>query len=453
MDKKEFNSRLLKLVVPITMQQLMLAAVSFTDALMVGFISQDALSAVSLAGQVQFIFSLFIFSVTGGVSILAAQYWGILDKDSVEKTLGIGMKLLTLFSLPFTVGALACPELIMKCFASDPVLIEIGAGYLRAVAPSYLMLAVSQNCLCIMKNCGRAVECSVISSASVVLNILFNWLLIFGVGPFPQLDAVGAAVATVISKAVELVWALIATSRKDGVRLRLKWCVHNDRALRRDYFKYSLPVLANNLVWGLGFSMYSVILGHLGSDAAAANAIANIIKNLAICVCEGVSSAAAVLVGSLLGQGLLDKAREYGSRLCKAAMISGAASGVIVLLVIPFVPLFGSLTDTAQHYLRIMLIVSSYYVFGKSINMTVISGIFPSGGDSTFGLKCDTVTMWAVTVPLGLIAAFVLKLPPIVVYVMINIDEIIKLPAVYRHYKKYRWIHNLTNTKPEALSA
>ena len=190
-------------------------------------------------------------------------------------------------------------------------------------------------------------------------------------------------------------------------------------------------------------------MGHLGSDAAAANSIANIVKNLAICFCTGVAGASGVMTGSLLGQGQLDKAKEYGSRLVKIAIFSGIISGAVILCVIPFVSLFGTLTGTAQEYLRTMLVVCSYYVIGKSINMTVISGIFTSGGGSKFGFICDAVTMWAVVVPIGLVCAFVLDLPVTLVYIIINVDEIIKLPAVYLNYRKYRWVKNLTNTNKD----
>lgn len=445
MEKDEFKSNFLKLVIPITFQYLMMSLVSFTDAIMLGFLNQDSLSAVSLAGQVQFVFSLFIFSVTGGVSILAAQYWGIKDKQSVEKILGIGLKLLVLVSLPFTLSALICPELLMKCFASDPNLIRIGSQYLRTVSLSYFFLGLSQPYLCIMKNCSNAQKSSFISSMSVIVNILLNWLLIFGIGFFPRLEVNGAALATVISKAIEFVCAFMMCLRKDSIKVRFKYIVHIDKSLKKDYMKYALPVIGNNFVWGMGFTMYSVILGHLGSDAAAANSIANIVKNLSICLCQGTASATGVLVGAELGRGMLDKAKAYGSKLCRISLICGLISGGIVLCVIPFIPLFSTITPEAQKYLKVMLIVSSYYVVGKAMNTTTIAGIFPAGGDTKFGLKCDAVTMWCVTVPIGLIAAFLLKLPVIIVYIAINIDEIVKLPAVYKHYKKYIWLKNLTN--------
>ncbi len=444
MKDTEFKDKLLKLVVPITLQSLMLSLVGFTDAVMMGFLNQDSLSAVSLAGQVQFVYNLFIFAVTGGVSILAAQYWGIKDRDTVEKILGIGLKILVPVSLLFTIGALFFPELLMKCFASDEILISLGADYLKTVGISYLFLGISQIYLCIMKNCGHAGKGSLISSVSVVLNILFNWLLIFGVGFFPRMEIKGAALATVISKVVELIWTLAVMLHKDSLKIRLKYILHTDKSLMNDYCKYAFPVLGNQLAWGMGFTMYSVILGHLGSDATAANSIANIIKNLSICVCQGVASASAVIIGEELGKGMIDKAKQYGSKLCRISLICGITSGMLILCIIPFVPLFSTISSTAQNYLRIMLVVCSYYVAGKAMNMTVIGGIFPAGGDSRFGFKCDTITMWCITVPIGLIFAFLLKMPVIVVYIAINIDEIIKLPAVYRHYRQYKWLNNLT---------
>lgn len=443
----EFRKKLMHLMIPISLQQLMLALVNASDAFMLGFLSQDALSAVSLAGQIQFVYSLFLFAITAGVSIFAAQYWGIQDRDSVEKTLGIGLAASVLISLPFTIGALFFPEQLMRIFASDPVLIEDGAAYLRVVGISYFLLSISQIYLCILKNCGHAVESAVISSVSVVINIFLNAAFIFGIGFFPEMGIAGAALATVLSKVIELFWGLSVMLKKNYIKIRLRYAFVQDKTLRSDFWKYTLPILGDELVWGVGFTMYSVIMGHMGSDAAAANSIANIIKNLVICFCTGIATAGGIMVGGLLGQGELEKAKLYGKKITKASILAGAIAGGLILCIIPFVSHFSTLTETAQHYLRVMLVVCSYYVIGKSINMTVISGIFPSGGDSKFGFFCDSVTMWCVTVPIGLLTAFVLKLPVLAVYILINVDEIIKLPAVYRNYKKYRWVKNLTRQK------
>lgn len=440
---KDFYTQLKSLVLPMAFQQLMTALVSVSDTVMLGFLNQDALSAVSLAGQVQFVYTLFLFAAMAGVSIFAAQYWAINDKISVEKILGIGLKMSVLLSLPFTFGAILCPKLLMKAFASEQILIEYGAEYLRTVGISYFLLSISQIYLCIMKNCGMASKCATISSMSVVINIILNALFIFGF----DMGTVGAAAATVISKVVELAWAIAIMLKNDNIKIRMKYFIHCDEKLKSDFRKYTLPILGNEIVWGIGFTMYSVIMGHLGSDAAAANAIANIIKNLVICFSTGVANASGVIVGGLLGRGELEKAKIYGSRLVKIAIIGGVFSGAIILCIIPFVSFFGTFSETAQDYLRVMLVVCSYYVIGKSVNMTTVSGIFPAGGDSKFGFVCDAITMWAVVVPIGLISAFILDLPVTIVYIIINIDEIIKLPAVYKNYKKYNWVKNITTNK------
>ena len=185
-------------------------------------------------------------------------------------------------------------------------------------------------------------------------------------------------------------------------------------------------------------------MGHLGSDAAAANAIANIAKNLVACFCLGLGSGSGIIIGNELGAGRLDSAREYGSKLCKLSIICGAVSGVFLLLLIPFVLMLTDLSPQANTLLKGMLVMCSYYLIDKSVNSTTIAGIFCAGGDSKFGFLCDTVTIWCVTVPLGFLTAFLFHLPVLAVYFVINLDEIIKLPAVYSHYKKYLWVKNLT---------
>ncbi|MGN0613566.1 MAG: MATE family efflux transporter [Porcipelethomonas sp.] len=446
---KVYYSKLFSLAVPIALQQFMLALVSASDALMLGFISQDALSAVSLAGQIMFIYSLFQFALTGGASIFAAQYFGKGDMRSVEKILGIVMKFTIGISAVFSICAIFIPEILMLAFTNDRKIVSMGAEYLRVMGLSYLMMGISQVYLCIMKNCGRASKSAVISSVSMMMNILMNWLLIFGVGFFPRMEIRGAALATLLSRVIELVWTLLQTAKKDGIKIRRKYFIHSDRLLLRDYCKYTAPILGNELVWGCGFAMFSVIMGRLGSDAIAANSVANIVKNLLICFCMGTASAGGIIVGNELGQGKLDTAKDYGSKTCKTALAVGLVSGGLILALSPLIVKFANLSEQSAEYLSVMLIVCSYYVVGKTMNTTTIAGIFCAGGDSKFGFVCDVITMWVIVVPVGLISAFVFKLPVTTVYILMNIDEIIKLPAVYRHYKKYRWLKDLTRNSVE----
>ena len=440
----DFTKKLLTLVFPIAFQQFMLALVSASDALMLGILTQDSLSAVSLASQVTFVENLFFAAMTIGLSMFAAQYWGKKDRASVERIFAYVMKITAAVSFVFFLASLCIPNALMHIFTNEQSLIDGGAVYLRTVSLSFLLTGISQIYLCTLKNTGKAAKSSVISSVSVVINIALNAVLIFGLFGLPKLEIAGAALATVIARVIEVVWCILETAKKDRVKLKLCNIIHDDKLLRHDFWKYTTPVLGNEIVWGVGFTMYSVIMGHLGTDAVAANSIANIVKNLVACFGLGLGSGGGIMVGNELGAGQLEKAKEYGRKLCKMSIICGTISGLVLLGFSPLILAITDLSDTANTYLKWMLVMCSYYMIGKSINGTTIAGIFCAGGDSKFGFLCDTITLWCITVPLGLIAAFVLKLPVLAVYFIVNLDEIVKLPAVYRHYIKYKWVKDLT---------
>lgn len=446
--KKEsipFYKKLLALVFPIALQNLMTALVSASDALMLGFLDQSSLAAVSLATQVQFVLNLFYAALIIGTTVLAAQYWGRGESESVEKVLAIALRASCAISVFFFLGALLFPSLLMHIFTNEKELIALGEPYLRIVSGSYLFAGVSQIYLCVMKNSGRVMRSTLYGSVAVVLNIILNAIFIFGLFGFPQWGIVGAAVATSISRGVELALVLFENRKKDVVRIRWEFLKSGCNPLKKDYFRYTAPVLANELVWGCGFTMFSVIMGHLGSDAVAANSIANIVKNIIACMCIGIGTGSGILVGNELGRENLQLAGEYGRRLCRLSLAAGALSGLILLAVSPFViEAAAGLSRQAQDYLRFMLYICSYYMIGKAINSTVIAGIFCAGGDTGFGFFCDLITMWVIIVPIGMLSAFLWKLPVPAVYFLLSLDEFVKLPAVYHHYRKYKWIRNLT---------
>lgn len=444
-EKRIFYRKLWGLVFPIAIQNLMTALVSASDAFMLGFVSQTSLSAVSLATQIQFVHNLFMLALTIGATTLAAQYWGKGDTDSVEEILAIVLKISMAVSVVFFIAAMFFSGFLMRIFTNDIKLIQAGIPYLRIVSVSHLFMGFSQIYLCIMKNSGRTAKSTIYGSVAVVINIGFNVIFIFGLAGFPAMGIAGAALATTVSRALELLLTIYENMHRSLVCVRLKYIRNSSKKLKKDFWHYTTPVLGNELVWGCGFTMFSVIMGHLGSDAVAANSVANILKNIIACVCNGIGIGAGIIVGNELGKGEMERATEYGNRLFKLAVFAGAVSGLILLAVSPVLRIFtGSLSAQAHSYLKNMMYICTYYMIGKSVNATVIAGVFCAGGDTKFGLKCDAVTMWVILIPIGMITAFVLKLPIMVVYFIISMDEIIKLPAVYRHYKKYNWVRNLT---------
>ena len=440
----ELAQQMFKLVVPIAIQQFMLALVSATDALMLGFVNQESLSAVSLAGQIQFILNLFISGIAAGCGIIIAQYWGKKDVNSIEKVMPVALYINVIFGGLFTVLALTIPGSLMALFTNDAILIANGSSYLRAVAFSYVLCGISQIYLILLKNIGYAALSSKISSTAVVINICLNTILIFGFLGAPKLGIVGAAYATVTARIVELIWAFFAVRHYSSVEIRWSGILHTDKTLTMDFWHYTFPVLGAALVWGIAFSLYSVILGHMGSDAVAANSIASIVKSMVQCVIRGVSAGAGILVGNLLGANELEKARNYGGRITRISIVIGIVTGTVLILLSPLVSGLAPMSDTAREYLQFMMIVLGFNLMGQSVNTTVLDGIFCAGGDSKFDMKGNLGAMWCFSVPLGFIAAFAFHAPVWLVYIIISLDEIVKLPAVYIHYKKYVWVRNIT---------
>ncbi len=443
-EKREFHRNLRKLVIPIASQNFLYACVGGADAIMLGFLDQTSLSSVSLATQVSFVLSVILGALTNGTTILAAQYWGKRDTKAVEKVLAIATRYALIVGLIFTIAGFTCPQLIMRFFTSDSDLIRVGAGYIKAVSVSYLLIGFGQIYLCIMKNCDRAIMSTVISAMGVVLNIILNAILIFGLLGFPKLGAVGAAIATDISVGVQVLCIVVILIRKSCIALRVRYVFSRLGILQKDFIKYTLPVLGNQLAWGGGITMYSVIMGHLGSDATAANSVATIGRNICVSLCWGIGTGSGILIGNKLGRNDLEGAKRDGGRLCRIALLTGVASGLILLAVTPFITSIINLSDVANGYLKWMLIINAYYIIGNSINSTVIAGIFYAGGDSRFGFICDSINMWLVILPCGFLAAFVFEVPVLAVSVILSMDEFTKLPIVYKHYMKYKWIKNLT---------
>lgn len=440
--KRSLRKEIVRLALPIALQQFMTALVGACDAIMLGKLSQDAMSAVSLATQVTFVFNLFMFAFMAGENMFVAQYYGKGDYTGISQVFSLVTKICGCIAVVFLAGTLFFPEQLMRILTNEETLIVLGSEYLRVIGISYVFSGIAQIFLAIMKNCGAVNMSTLINGVMVILNIALNAVFIFGLSGFPKMGIKGAALATVLATVVQFLWSVgYVLCRIRAVKFSLRSC---EKKLFGRFWQKTVPLLINNLAWGIGFSMYSVIMGHLGTDAVAANGIANISKNLVVCFCLGLGNAGSIIVGNRLGADRLQEAKEVGETLTKTAIIAGIVSGLVLIALSPFITKMVDLTPIARGYLQKMLLISSYYIAGKSVNCMTIGGIFAAGGDSKFGMLCDSVTLWCIIVPLGCICAFILKLPVMVVYFVLNLDEIIKLPVVYKHYKKYKWIKNLT---------
>lgn len=443
-QRQTFYHTLTAMVIPIAFQNLMTALVSASDAIMLGFLEQEALSAVSLAGQVTFVFNLCVTVLVQGTTMLAAQYWGKGERDKVEKILALAMRYMTVVTIVFLIGTSLFPENIMSLLTNETALILRGAKYLWIAGISYMPLGLSQMYLCIMKNSGKTAKSTVIGSSSMILNLCFNAVFIFGLWGFPAMGIQGAALATVLAATIQFVWALAESKRDDSIKIKLSYIVSVDQNIKLNFNRYTLPVVGNYFFWGGGVTIFSVIIGHLGNDAVAANSLANIVRNILCCVSKGVGTAGAILVGNELGKNQIELAKKYAKHSTMLAGLIGVITCFILIMVRPLILHFSNLTETATDYLSGMLLISSYYAIAGSINNMVIGGIFCAGGKSKFGCICDGVVLWLIVIPAASLAAFYFHMPVLTVYFILCLDECIKIPVVFWYYRKYTWAQNLT---------
>ena len=357
---------------PVALQSLMLAAVAACDALMLGQIAQEEMTAVSLATQVQFVQNIVMSGFLAAGSILGAQYFGKGDEKTLGELFSLMLRFCVAISFVFCAACELFPEALMKIFTSEADLIAIGSRYLRIAGWSYLMTGISQSCLTMMKVTDHVPITAWISSGAVVLNMLLNSVFIFGLLGFPAMYSRGAALATSISRLAELSvcigigikgvyappdWASLLRSRKD---------------LSKDFARQWLPLLGGCLLWGIGFTSYTAIIGHLGGDAAAANSVAAVVRDLICCVCNGIATAAGIIVGNELGAGNLELGKAYGIKLKNISFVIGIGSMLFVFAITPLVTHMVVLSETADRYLTTMMIIMGVYMIGRCVNTITI---------------------------------------------------------------------------------
>ena len=447
-DKRKFYRNLIRLALPIALQSLMLASVAAGDALMLGKVAQDEMTAVSLATQIQFVQNMFLGAVTAAGAILGAQYWGKGDRRTLEDIFNIMLRVCVAVSVLFFLACELMPEQLMHIFARDASLIAIGSSYLRVAGWSYLFTGISQCYLTMMKVTEHVRPGALISSCAVLLNIGLNAVFIFGLLGAPRMQARGAALATTVSRVIELALCVAVCSGASYIRPAF------DRLFRRqgrgyrqwgaDFGKQCLPLLGGSLCWGVGFTSYTAIMGHMGTDAAAANSVAAVARDLICCMCNGIGSAAGIMVGNELGAGRLDLGKAYGKKLKNISFLIGFLSTALVLAVTPLMVKMVILTDRAREYLVGMMVIMAVYMIGRCVNTVTINGVLDGGGDTLFDMYSLIVCMWLIAIPLALAGAFVFHWSPLVVYACTCLDEVGKIPWVMARFGKYKWVQDLT---------
>ena len=444
-EKTDFYKKVFALVLPMALQNLINTGITTADVVMLGKVGETVLSGASLAGQIQFILNLFFFGITSGATVLTAQYWGKGDCKTIEKILGIALRLAIIMAGIFMTLSLVIPEKLMHIFTSDPLVVTEGAKYLQMVAPTYLFMAVTMVYLNIARSIERVVISTLVYLVSLFINVVGNAVFIFGLFGFPAMGIEGAALSTLIARAVELAIVLFyAKYINKVIQIRISDIFARNSVLFADFLKYSLPVVLNELIWGAGFSANSAIIGHLNQSVVAANSVAQVARNLATVVSFGVAAATAIILGKVIGENKQQFARIYAKRLVRLSLFFGILGGAMILLARPWIIQFFAMSDLAQDYMEFMFLVMAGFVVCQSLNTTIIVGVFRAGGDTRVGLFIDAGTMWCGSILLGFFAAFVFHAPVKIVYLILLCDELLKLPFSFGRMKQEKWLNNVT---------
>ena len=442
---KRFYRLLFSIALPIAVQNLITFMVSMVDTLMVGALGEIQLSAVSIANNLFFVLTILMFGLAGGSNIMISQYWGKGNVKTIHKILAIMYRVCLLITGIFIFIALFLPKYFMGIFTTDKAVIDFGASYLRIVCIGYLFYSIT-NCTIMMLRSVKTVSISIIVyTASLVVNSILNWILIFGNLGAPELGIRGAAIATVCARITEFSIVLVFMfiyERKIG--LKIEHLLKLDKEILKDYVGLCTPVLCNELLWAIGASMISVIVGRMGTEVVAANSINGVAHQFVTVFIFGMSNATAVIIGNTIGEGKKEKAKEYAYSIGIFSVVMGCISGFMILLIKPFVVNFYNVSySTKLIAMEIMTVTSGIIVF-QSLASNFMMGVLRGGGDAKFVLINDLIFMWLVAIPGGFFVAFVLELPVALVFLVIKCDEILKsLTSVYRVISG-KWVNDVT---------
>lgn len=448
---KSFYRNLIALAIPISLQNLITFSVGFADNLMVGTLGDNAISGVYMGNQIQSVLQMFTGGIEGAILILAAQYWGKRNTESIRKVVSIGVKLAAAVGLLLSLVAVLAPEWVISLFTREQGVITEGASYLRIVGLSYVFFSISQVMIASMRSVETARIGLYISILALVVNVSLNYIFIFGMGPIPAMGIRGAALATLISRVCEMAVGVGYVFFKDE-KLRLKFSdlLKTDRTLLKDFIRYGLPVIGGQVVWSINMLANTAILGSYTAGVVAAASVTGMLHNLIYVWMNGLSSAVGVVTGKTVGAGEFEKMKEYAKTVQIIFLIVGLISGVLVFCARDvFISLY-TLSSEAQQYSFEFINVISITIIGTCYQAACLFGLVKSGGDISFVFKNDTVFVFLVVIPSALIARW-LGAPPWVVFACLKCDQILKCFVAVVKINRFNWMKNLTRSAAPAL--
>lgn len=442
---RDFYKKTFQLVLPIAIQNFIFYGLNMVDTMMIGQLGKESLAGVSLANQYLFVLVLIFFGITGGAALFTSQYWGADNIKRIHNIYAVSLKLACIVGLLFSIPALFFPGKVLSIFTNDESVIYYGSKYIRIVSFCYITSGLSFITAGVLRSIGTIKLPMVISGISLILNTLLNYLLIFGKFNFPKLGVEGAAIATVISRTIEILlfFSILRLKKHRLIELKLKDFLLS-RSIAKTYYSKVVPVVINETMWSLGTAAYSALFAHISTSSIAAYQIQQTTTNIFLVFIFGIGNASSIIIGNSIGEGNLEKTFSYSTKFLKLSTLLGILTGLVITLLSPYIVDFYNVPVDVLQMARKLIYIFSIILLFKSINITIVVGLLRGGGDTKVAMFMDIVGVWMIGIPLGLISAFILKLEVQWVYLFITFEELVKTAyGLYRIQSK-KWINNLT---------
>ena len=445
--EKTFYKSFMILALSLALQNLLTYGVNMMDTLMLGRYSQNAMGGVSLCNQIQFLLQMLVVGAGEGAVVMGSQYWGKKKLEPIPHIIGVALRFGGALAVLLFILVFGWPNQILSLLSNDPAVIAEGAKYFSIIRYTYVIFTITNILVASLRSIGVVRIGYMISGSTLVINVCLNYLLIYGNLGFPEMGVRGAACATLIARCVELIiviWFL--KYRENVLNLNLRKLLHIDTSYVRDYMKVSLPVLINQALWGVAQMVQTGILGHLGGDVTAANAISVQVYQVLSVVCYGAASAAGIVVGRTIGEGNEKKLHPLVTTLQVLFISIGLCSGLAIFLLRgPILAAFGgTLTENAYRLSRQFMLVLAITTVGTSYQMACDNGIIRGGGDTAFSAKMNLISMWGIIVPFSAMAAFWWKCPPVAVFFLLKWDQLYKAIPVGIRLHSWKWVKKVT---------
>lgn len=445
--EKTFYKSFMILALSLALQNLLTYGVNMMDTLMLGRYSQNAMGGVSLCNQIQFLLQMLVVGAGEGAVVMGSQYWGRKKLEPIPHIIGVALRFGGALAVLLFILVFGWPNRILSLLSNDPAVIAEGAKYFSIIRYTYVIFTITNILVASLRSIGVVRIGYMISGSTLVINVCLNYLLIYGNLGFPEMGVRGAACATLIARCVELIiviWFL--KYRENVLNLNLRKLLRIDTSYVHDYMKVSLPVLINQALWGVAQMVQTGILGHLGGDVTAANAISVQVYQVLSVVCYGAASAAGIVVGRTIGEDNEKKLHPLVTTLQVLFISIGLCSGLAIFLLRgPILAAFGgTLTENAYRLSRQFMLVLAITTVGTSYQMACDNGIIRGGGDTAFSAKMNLVSMWCIIVPFSAMAAFWWKCPPVAVFFLLKWDQLYKAIPVGIRLHSWKWVKKVT---------